>query len=141
MLSTCLSHFVNLLSIRQFVAAKVSCTFKDGQVVFSKEGRLFGYGPMVNNLFLLEVEFLKPPTLTTSKEEIVLFTKVPKTLDLWHNRMGHPGEPATRALLKSMTGASFPPEKSLTVKAITTSLHSCSVLGRVIVEFLTKSFN
>ena len=27
------------------------------------------------------------------------------------------------------------------VKAITTSLHSRSVLGRVIVEFLTKSFN
>ena len=27
------------------------------------------------------------------------------------------------------------------VKAITTSLHSCSVLGRVIVESLTKSFN
>ena len=27
------------------------------------------------------------------------------------------------------------------VKAITTSLHSCLVLGRVIVESLTKSFN
>ena len=30
---------------------------------------------------------------------------------------------------------------TLFVKAITTSLHSCSVLGRVIVESLTKSFN
>ena len=39
--------------------------------------------------------------------------KVPETLDLWHYHMGHPRELATMALLKSTTGASFLPGKSL----------------------------
>jgi hypothetical protein len=80
---------------------------------------------MVNKLFALEVEFLKPPiepstptsALTVcqpSNAETAFFTKVPETLELWHYRMGHPGEPATIALLKSTTGASFPPGKSFT---------------------------
>ena len=46
--------------------------------------------------------------------ETALFVKVPETLDLWHYHMGHPREPTTMALLKSMTGASFLPGKSLT---------------------------
>ena len=81
---------------------------------------------MVNKLFVLKVEFLKPPVASPprisaslivkrlSSAEMALFTKVPETLDLWHYRMGHPGEPATLALLKSTTGASFLPGNSLT---------------------------
>ena len=53
--------YVNLLSIGRFVTANVSCMFKNGGVVLSKEGKSFGYGPMVNRLFDLRVEFLKPP--------------------------------------------------------------------------------
>ena len=81
---------------------------------------------MVNKLFVLEVEFLKPPVASPprisasliverpSSAEMALFTKVPETLDLWHYCMGHPGEPATLVLLKSTTGASFLPGNSLT---------------------------
>lgn len=53
--------FMNLLSVRHFVTANFSCTFEKDHVLLSKVGRPFGYGPMVNKLFLLEVEFLKPP--------------------------------------------------------------------------------
>jgi len=55
------------------------------------------------------LEFERP-----SSADAALFTKVLETLDLWHYCMGHPGEPATVALLKSMTGASFSPGKPLT---------------------------
>jgi len=89
-----------------------------------KEGKSFGYDPMVNRLFDLRVEFLRPPIASLamvaslivkrpSNAETALFVKVPKTLELWHYHMGHPREPATIVLLKSMTGASFPPGKSL----------------------------
>ena len=119
--------FVNLLSVRRFVAAGVSCMFEKGRVVLSKAGKSFGNGPMVNKLFILEVEFLMPPITGVtvqvgpllavelpSRSELAFFAKVPETLDLWHYRMGHPGEPATLALLKSTTGASFVPGKPLT---------------------------
>ena len=90
-----------------------------------KEGKSFGYGLMVSRLFDLRVKFLKPPVASPaiaasliveqlSSAETALFMKVPETLDLWHYHMGHPGEPATMALLKSMTGALFLPGKSLT---------------------------
>ena len=80
---------------------------------------------MVNKLFDLRVEFLKPPVASLamaasliverpSNAETALFVKVPETLDLWHYHMGHPREPATMVLLKSTTGASFLPGKSLT---------------------------
>ena len=116
--------FVNLLSVGRFVAADFSCTFEKGGVVLSKEGKSFGYGPMVNRLFDLRVEFLRPPVASPamaasliverpSYVETALFVKVPETLELWHYRMGHPGEPATIVLLKSTTGASFLPGKSL----------------------------
>lgn len=114
-----------LITIGQFVTANVSCTFENSGVVLSKEGKSFGYGPMVNKLFDLRVEFLKPPVASPamaasliverpSNAKTALFVKVPETLDLWHYCMGHPREPATMALLKSMTGASFLPGKSLT---------------------------
>ena len=118
--------YVNLLSIRQFVTADVSCMFENSGVVLSKEGKSFGYGPMVNRLFDLRVEFLKPPVASPlvmaaslivkqpSNVETALFVKVPETLDLWHYHIGHPREPATMVLLKSMTGALFLPGKSLT---------------------------
>ena len=53
--------FVNHLSVSRFVTAEVACTFEKGCVLLSKAGKAFGYGTMVNKLFVLEVEFLKPP--------------------------------------------------------------------------------
>jgi hypothetical protein len=102
--------FVNLLSVGRFVTASVSCTFENGGVVLSKVGRSFGYGPMTNRLFDLRIEFLKPPVASQapaaslvverpSNVDIALFAKVPESLDLWHYRMGHPGEPAVRLKL------------------------------------------
>ena len=98
--------------------------FDKGRVLLSKTNEPFGHGPMVNKLFVLEVEFLKPPkaSLPASPLSIecplsskcVLFAKVPETLDLWHYRMGHPRELATLALVKSTTGASFVAGKPLT---------------------------
>jgi len=61
--------FVNLLSVGRFVTANVSCTFEKDRVLLSKAGRPFGYGPMVNKLLLLEVEFLKLPTGTSHLDE------------------------------------------------------------------------
>lgn len=100
--------------------------FEDNCVLLSKKGKAFRCGPMVNKLFVLEVEFLKPPVASPprisasliverlSSVEMALFTKVLETLDLWHYCMGHPGESATLALLKSTTGASFLPGNSHT---------------------------
>lgn len=45
--------FINLLSVRQFVVANLSCIFEKGQVVLSKAGKSFGNRPMINKLFLL----------------------------------------------------------------------------------------
>jgi len=120
------NEFVNLLSIGWFIIGKVSCMFKKGCIILSMARKSFRYGPMVNKLFVLEVEFLKPPIGSSaapsaslimewmSSAEVALFAKVPETLELWHYCMGHPGEPATIVLLKSTIGASFPPGKSLT---------------------------
>jgi hypothetical protein len=55
---------VNLLSVGRFVTAEISCTFDEERVLLSKMGKTFGHGPMINNLFLLEVEFLKPPIIS-----------------------------------------------------------------------------
>jgi len=65
--------------------------------VLSKAGKSFGNGPMVNKLFILEVEFLMPPVTGVtvqvgpslvvelpSRSELAFFAKVPETLDLWH---------------------------------------------------------
>ena len=115
--------FINLLSVGHFVTLNISCMFDKGRVLLSKTNEPFGHGPMVNKLFVLEVEFLKPPkTLLPASllsiecplsSEHVLFVKVLKMLDLWHYHMGHPGEPATLTLVKSTTGAFFVARKPL----------------------------
>ena len=86
--------FVNLLSIGWFINGEVSCTFKKGYVTLLKGGMSFGYGPMVNKLFILKVEFLKPPISTSvtpstspimeqpSNADVAMFAKVPETLEL-----------------------------------------------------------
>ena len=51
----------------------------------------------------------RPPRPT----ETVFFAKVTETMDLWHHRMGHIGEAATRNLLKSVKGVKFPPGDKL----------------------------
>ena len=51
MLKDCLhapNAYVNLLSVRRFVTAKIACTFEDNHVLLSKKGKAFRCGPMVN---------------------------------------------------------------------------------------------
>jgi hypothetical protein len=62
-----------------------------------------------NKLYFVDLEFVLPP----HHAETAFFTKVPETMDLWHHRMGHIGEAATRSLVKSVKGVSFPPGDQL----------------------------
>jgi hypothetical protein len=98
---------VNLLSVGRFVTAGVACTFEGGKVLLSVPSKNFGTGPMVNRLFVLDVEYVKPPSASSLPSDLVCFTKVPETLDLWHHRLGHAGEPATMGLLRSASGVSL----------------------------------
>jgi hypothetical protein len=99
---------VNLLSVGRFVTVGVTCTFEGGKVMLSVPSKIFGTGPMINRLFILDVEYVKPrPTLISPPIfDLSCFTKVPETLDLWHHRLGHAGEPATLGLLRSTSGIS-----------------------------------
>ena len=101
---------INLLSVRCFVTAGISHLFQEGKVLLSVPTKTFGHGPMVNRLFILDVEYIKlpdslPPSLSS---ELACFAKVPETLDLWHYHLGYVGEPATIRLLWSTLGASIP---------------------------------
>src|ERR1700678_2816910 len=62
-----------------------------------------------NKLYFVDLEFVLPPRPV----DAVLFTKVAETMDLWHHRMGHIGEAATRNLLKSVKGVKFSPGDKL----------------------------
>lgn len=114
---------VNLLLVGRMVMNGVSCNFGDGGVSLVFGGKKFGSGRMIGRLFVLGVEFVKPPALppaatqttiaadpflNVAPSDVACFTKVPLDIDLWHHRMGHIGDFATRTLLKSTTGASFP---------------------------------
>ena len=95
--------------------SKVGCVFDDGKFQIVKKNsdgsRTDIYeGTQTNNkLYFVNLEFVLPP----HPHETVLFTKVAETLDLWHHRMGHIGEAATRNLLKSVKGVTFPPGDKL----------------------------
>ncbi|KAJ3494865.1 hypothetical protein NLJ89_g10721 [Agrocybe chaxingu] len=109
---------VNLLSVGRFVSKGIGCFFADKKVVISKGGVALGQGPMVGNVFVIDVEFLRPPTpvsdgIPKPMPDVACFSSVAVTLDLWHHRLGHAGEGATRSLLKSTTGVSFSPTDAL----------------------------
>ena len=55
----------------------------------------------------MELEFVYPPGRRPT--ETAFFTKVVETMDLWHHCMGHIGEAATKSLLQSVKGVTFPP--------------------------------
>jgi hypothetical protein len=63
-------------------------------------------GKQSNNLYFVDVKFIRPPG--KQPVERALFTKVVETMDLWHHRMGHIGEAATKSPLKSVKGVTFP---------------------------------
>ena len=96
----------NLISVGRMVRAGLSCAFEDDRVVVSRRGTPLAHGPMVGQLFALEIEFLRPPALASSSppSDVACFTQVPITLDLWHHRLGHVGMEATRQFIKSMPG-------------------------------------
>jgi hypothetical protein len=108
------SACINLLSVGRMTAvgSKVGCVFDDGKFQIVKKNsdgtRVDIYeGTQTNNkLYFVDLEFVLPPRPVI---ETALFAKVTETMDLWHHRMGHIGEAATRNLLKSVKGVVFPP--------------------------------
>ena len=107
------SACINLLSVGRMTAtgSKVGCTFADGKFQIVKKNPDGSHvdiyeGVQTNNkLYFVELEFVLPP----NPVETTFFAKVPETMDLWHHRMGHIGEAATRSLIKSVKGVTFPP--------------------------------
>lgn len=97
------------------VGSKVGCVFDDGKFqIVKKNSDLSCFdiyeGTQTNNkLYFIDLEFILPP----HPVETALFAKVSETMDFWHHRMGHIGEAATRNLIKSVKGVSFPPGDSL----------------------------
>jgi hypothetical protein len=112
------SACINLLSVGRMTAAgsKVACTMDDGKFVIARKNpdgsRANIYeGVQSGNLYFVDLEFVYPPGRRTT--ESALFTKVVETMDLWHHRMGHIGEEATKSLLRSVKGVTFPPGDKL----------------------------
>jgi hypothetical protein len=108
------SACINLLSVGRMTAvgSKVACSMEDGKFTIARKNpdgsREHIYeGVQSNNLYFVDLEFVYPPGRRTP--ESVFFTKVVETMDLWHHRMGHIGEDATKSLLRSVKGVSFPP--------------------------------
>jgi hypothetical protein len=111
------SACINLLSVGRMTAvgSKVGCVFDDGKFQIVKKNpdgsRVDIYESIQTNnkLYFVDLEFVLPPRSI----ETALFTKVLETMDLWHHRMGHIGEAATKNLLQSVKGVKFPPGDSL----------------------------
>lgn len=112
------SACVNLLSVGRMTAvgSRVGCTMDNGEFAIVRKApdgsRTNIYeGVPSNNLYFVELEFVYPPG--KGPIESVFFTKVVETMDLWHHRMGHIGETATKNLLSSVKGVTFPPGDKL----------------------------
>ena len=112
------SACVNLLSVGRMTAvgSKLGCSMDDGKFDIMRKNpdgsRVKIYeGKQSNNLYFVHLEFVYPPG--KRPVESVFFTKVPETMDLWHHRMGHIGEAATKSLLSSVKGVTFPAGDSL----------------------------
>ncbi|PPQ93931.1 hypothetical protein CVT25_010799 [Psilocybe cyanescens] len=90
---------VNLLSVGRLNSTGIGCNFILNEGVhLSKNGITFTSGEMINCLFSLNTDFIPCP----HSDKCVMFTKVPDSLYLHHLRLGHPGENATRTLVKSL---------------------------------------
>ena len=112
------SACVNLLSVGRMTAvgSKLGCSMDDGKFDIMRKNpdgsRVKIYeGKQSNNLYFVHLEFVYPPG--KRPVESAFFTKVPETMDLWHHRMGHIGEAATKSLLRSVKGVTFPAGDSL----------------------------
>jgi hypothetical protein len=102
------SACVNLLSVERMTSAgsSVGCTMDDGRFAIVRKNpdgsrKNIYEGKQSNNLYFVDLEFVYPPDKPT---ETALFAKVVETMDLWHHRMGHIGEAATKSLLQSVKG-------------------------------------
>ena len=51
---------LNLLLVGRFVSIGMTCTFQDRHVLLSVPAKTFRTGPMVNHVFVLDMEYLKP---------------------------------------------------------------------------------
>ena len=107
------SACVNLLSVGRMtsVGSQVGCTMDNGKFAIVRKGsdgsrESIYEGRQSNNLYFVDLEFIYPPSKRPT--ETAFFTKVVETMDLWHHRMGHIGEAATKSLLQSVKGITFP---------------------------------
>jgi hypothetical protein len=98
------SACINLLSVGRMTAirSKVACTMDDGKFILAKKNpngsrQNIYEGVQSNNLYFVDLKFVYPPSKHAT--ESALFTKVVETMDLWHHRMGHIREDATKNLL------------------------------------------
>ena len=108
------SACLNLLSVGRMTTSagsKVDCTMDDGKFAITVKNadgsrKNIYEGNQSNNLYFVDLKFVYPPEKRPT--ESAMFTKVIETMDLWHHRMGHIGEDATRSLLQSVKGVTFP---------------------------------
>lgn len=115
-LTNCLhapSAMMNLLSVGWMLSRGWECNFRGSpprcDLVY--RGTSLGSLAMSNNLFIIDLEFLRPPTSSSHSPspgaEFTAFVQAPMTLDLWHARLGHIGGEAVRRLPLFATGATL----------------------------------
>lgn len=113
-LTNCLytpSAMFNLLSVGWMLNRGLECNFHGSpprcELIY--RGTALGSLAMSNNLFFVDLEFVRPPavsSLTTQPHlKFSAFAQTPMSLDLWHARLGHVGGEAVRWLPLFATGA------------------------------------
>ncbi|PPQ82886.1 hypothetical protein CVT26_007527 [Gymnopilus dilepis] len=101
----------NLLSVGQLNDAGFSCNFGPEQTVITFPSEPRKIGPLsgqcftatrIHRISFVDLQFIPPMTKPPSIEPISAFPAFPVvdlTPDLWHRRLGHPGQDVTRATL------------------------------------------
>jgi hypothetical protein len=100
--------YINLLSVSRMLKKGWSCNFQPypPRCELSHRGELYGQIPEVNDLFSVELRFIRPgeTSFYSSPSEISAFARVPLTWDLWHARLGHIGGEAVKRVPLIATG-------------------------------------
>lgn len=128
------SAFDNLVSVTRLTAGGIRCMFDMDKVTLYKGNNTISSGIHVQSTIHSRHRICSPTpapstpiSMTNNKNKTTFFSRVEETMDLWHHRMGHVGEAATKALLKSMDGVHFPPGNSLSkCKPCIIGKHACA---------------
>jgi hypothetical protein len=112
-LSNCLhapNAMLNLLSISCMNAKGWDVNFKSNMTCeLGYKGHLLGAIPATGKLYAVDLDFIpNTEALTdTRAPEFSAFVQAPRTLDLWHTRLGHLGRNTMTCLDKVAKGISF----------------------------------